>query len=242
MQPQSRTLGFVRPSHRICAFRLIRFTAAESAVRPSTALLHAPVRNSLFSFLKRIVDVVSKPRRVRLFRHEVRLDTAHSASLRGARFGVAGRSGLLAAELQPVIRFLPPAFLLLRCRIMKKLNHAPDLTQRPPRSPRVRLGGYVVLPRILDKGRAEIAGTAGEFKYKNPGDYHWFRFTGITPEALKAEVATGKGDGEMLAWIQENAPNKRSPWEIQQWSAYFSERGPDSDLETLECLPTDEKV
>jgi len=68
MQPQSRTLGFVRPSHRICAFRLIRFTAAESAVRPSTTLLHAPARNSLFSFLKRIVDVVSKPRRVRLFR------------------------------------------------------------------------------------------------------------------------------------------------------------------------------
>jgi hypothetical protein len=120
--------------------------------------------------------------------------------------------------------------------MMKKLNHAPNLTQRPPRSPRVRLGGYVVLPRILDKGRAEIAGTAGEFKYNNPGDYHWFRFTGITPEALKSELASGKGDAEMLAWIQENAPNKRSPWEIQQWSAYFSERGPDSDVETLEMF------
>jgi hypothetical protein len=76
-------------------------------------------------------------------------------------------------------------------------DRAPNLTQRPPRSPRVRLGGYVVLPRILDKGRAEIAGTAGEFKYNNPADYHWFRFTGITPEALKAELATDKGDGEM---------------------------------------------
>ncbi|HEY9249021.1 MAG TPA: DUF5069 domain-containing protein [Rariglobus sp.] len=29
-----------------------------------------------------------------------------------------------------------------------------DLTQRPPRSHCVRLGGYVMLPRILDKGRA----------------------------------------------------------------------------------------
>jgi Domain of unknown function (DUF5069) len=118
----------------------------------------------------------------------------------------------------------------------QKLDHAPDLTKRPPRSPRVRLGGYVVLARIFDKGRAELAGTAGEFKYNNPGDYHWFRFTGITPEALKAELATGKGDGEMLAWIQENAPNKHSPWEIQQWSAYFSERGPDSDVETLDMF------
>jgi len=44
------------------------------------------------------------------------------------------------------------------------LTHAPNLAQRPPRSPRVRLGGYVVLPRILDKGRADLAGTAGEFK------------------------------------------------------------------------------
>ena len=31
-----------------------------------------------------------------------------------------------------------------------------DLTQRAPRSPRVRLGGYVILPRMLDKGRATI--------------------------------------------------------------------------------------
>ena len=63
---------------------------------------------------------------------------------------------------------------------------APNLTQRPPRSPRVRLGGYVMLARVLDKGRAEHAGTAGEYKYNNPMDHHWFRFTGITAEALKA--------------------------------------------------------
>ena len=111
---------------------------------------------------------------------------------------------------------------------------APNLTQRPPRSPRVRLGGYVILARILDKGRAELAGTAGEYKYNNPMDRHWFRFTGITPEDLKAELATGKGDGEILAWINEHAPHKREAWEIQQWSAYHNERGPDGDVETLE--------
>jgi len=118
--------------------------------------------------------------------------------------------------------------------MIESLTQAPNLNQRPPRSPRVRLGGYVVLPRILDKGRAELAGSAGEFKYNNPADYHWFRFTGITPEALKAELATGKGDGEILAWIQQNAPYRRTPWEIEQWSAYFSTRGPDGDVETLE--------
>jgi hypothetical protein len=114
------------------------------------------------------------------------------------------------------------------------LYHAPNLTQRPPRSPRVRLGGYVLLARILDKGRAELAGTAGEYKYDNPIDRHWFRFTGINADELKAELATGKGDGSMLTWIQENAPHKREPWEIRHWSTYHNERGPDGDLETLE--------
>ena len=110
----------------------------------------------------------------------------------------------------------------------------PDLTKQPPRSPRVRLGGYVILARILDKGRAELAGTAGEYKYNSPMDRHWFRFTGITPEALKAELAKGSGDGEIPAWVQENAPHKRAAWEIQHGSAFHSERGPDGDVETLE--------
>lgn len=112
--------------------------------------------------------------------------------------------------------------------------NAPNLTQRPPRSPRVRLGGYVILARILDKGRADLAGTTGEYRYANPIDQHWFRFTGIEPEALKAQLAEGKGDGEVLTWIAENAPLKRQPWEIQHWSAWQNERGPDGDVETLE--------
>ena len=113
-------------------------------------------------------------------------------------------------------------------------NPAPNLAQRPPRSPRVRLGGYVLLARILDKGRAELAGTAGEYKYNNPMDHHWFRFTGITADALKSELAASKGDGEILNWVGENMQPRRMPWEIQQWSAWLSERGPDGDVETLE--------
>ena len=33
---------------------------------------------------------------------------------------------------------------------------APDLTQRPPRSPRQRLGGYALLPRMLDKAAPRL--------------------------------------------------------------------------------------
>jgi len=110
---------------------------------------------------------------------------------------------------------------------------APDLTQRPPRSMRVRLGGYVILPRMLDKCRATLVGKNGEYRYDCPLDKNFFAFAGIDAETLKAEVAKGLGDTEVLAWIQANATLKRTPWEIRQWSAYHDHRGPDSDAETL---------
>src|SRR3954468_18278269 len=80
------------------------------------------------------------------------------------------------------------------------LNNAPDLTKQPPRSARVRLGGYVILPRMLDKGRATINGKEGEFHYNCPLDQHFVEFTGINPEALKEQLAAGKSDSEILSW------------------------------------------
>ncbi|MFN2475194.1 MAG: DUF5069 domain-containing protein [Chthoniobacterales bacterium] len=108
-----------------------------------------------------------------------------------------------------------------------------DLTKRPPRSPRSRLGGYALLPRMLDKGRAEIAGTSGEFHYDCPLDQHIINFLGIDPAALREQLAAGKGDGEILEWINANAKHKRTAWEIEQWSDFQQRRGPDSDAETL---------
>jgi hypothetical protein len=106
------------------------------------------------------------------------------------------------------------------------LKNAPDLTQRPPRSPRIRLGGFAILPRMLDKGRALIAGKVGEYHYACPTDQHFLEFAGINPEALKKQLGAGKGDGEILAWIQKNSKNKRSAAEIHFWSAYMEQRPP----------------
>lgn len=111
---------------------------------------------------------------------------------------------------------------------------APDLTQRPPRSPRCRLGGYAILPRMIDKGRAEIVGKSGEFNYNCPLDQHVVNFIGFDPAGLRAELAAGKGDGEILEWIQTHAKHQRTPWEIEQWSEFQQRRGPDSDAETLQ--------
>jgi hypothetical protein len=102
----------------------------------------------------------------------------------------------------------------------------PDLSQHPPRSPHVRLGGYVVLPRLLDKCRAQIAGKQGEYKYGCPLDQRWLRFTGITADALKTEVATGKSDGELIEWISKAAKPYRTSPEIEQWSDWQTRRCP----------------
>ena len=109
--------------------------------------------------------------------------------------------------------------------------HAPDLTQRPPRSPRVRLGGYVILPRMLDKGRATLAGKNGEFHFDCPLDQQFLGFAGIKAAALKKQLAAGKSDGEILAWITAHSTAKLAVWQIAAWSAWQEQRSP-SDLES----------
>ena len=111
--------------------------------------------------------------------------------------------------------------------------NAPDLTQHPPRSPRVHLGGYAALPRMLDKGRATLAGKNGEYHYACPLDQRILSFAGIDPDQLKAQLALGKGDGDILEWITANSTTKPKEWEIAQWSTYMATRAP-GDVETKE--------
>src|SRR5712672_276309 len=108
-----------------------------------------------------------------------------------------------------------------------------DLTQRPPRSFRVRLGNYVILARMHDKGRATLVKKNGEYNYNSGTDQHLVKFLGCDPEALLKELAAGKGDGEILAWVQSHSKIQHAPWEIEAGSAYMERRGPDSDGETL---------
>jgi hypothetical protein len=108
-------------------------------------------------------------------------------------------------------------------------NTATDLTQHAPRSPRSRLGGYALIPRMLDKGRASIANKNGEYHYNCPLDQRILEFLGLDPEALKTELESGKGDGEIFAWIEANQKNKHTPEEIAKWTTEQDNRKPDSD-------------
>jgi len=113
------------------------------------------------------------------------------------------------------------------------MNSAPNLTQRPPRSPRIRLGGYTILPRILDKARASLAGTLGDYKFNNPLDNVLFGFAGVTADAFLAKVKTGAGDFEILQWF--NAQARKAPHEVAAWSAW-TETFAEHDVETREWL------
>ena len=106
-----------------------------------------------------------------------------------------------------------------------------DLTKRPPRSARVRLGGYVILARCLDKCRAILAGTQGEYVYACPLDMLFLDFVGISPGALKKQIASGKSDWEILRWINANAKHKHSRAEIAAWSAWQEQIVP-SDIDS----------
>ena len=103
---------------------------------------------------------------------------------------------------------------------------APDLSKHPPRSPRTRLGGFCHLPRMIDKARAVVAGTNGDYHYNCPFDQRFFAFTGLDHEKFLAEVKAGKTDSELLAYVVAQMNPVRQPSEIAAWSAWFEQLPP----------------
>ena len=94
---------------------------------------------------------------------------------------------------------------------------AKDLSKEFPRSPRETLAGYVLAARCLDKCRAELNNTQGEFHYDCPLDKRFLSFAEIDAGKLKEFVATGANDTEVAEWITANA-KKRPRVEIVQWN------------------------
>ena len=100
----------------------------------------------------------------------------------------------------------------------KLLVLAKDLTKEPPRSPREVLGGYVILARCLDKGRADLLGMNGEYNY-------WYcslcsqleEFTGVDHGVMKEFIATGASDEEVAEWFQKQSKIK-DPMEVIRWN------------------------
>jgi hypothetical protein len=94
---------------------------------------------------------------------------------------------------------------------------AKDLNTDFPRSPRETVGGYVIAGRTLDKCRALVNDSIGEYHYDCPLDNMFFDFAEITAEAFKTYIATGASDDEVGQWIQSNA-KQHEPIDIIKWN------------------------
>jgi hypothetical protein len=96
-------------------------------------------------------------------------------------------------------------------------NTAKNLIQEPPRSPRIRLGGYLLAARMIDKGRAHLNGTLGEYHFNCSLDNILFKFKGITGEEVQMLLASGASDEHVVEWIHYNG-TPRTDEEVTCWS------------------------
>jgi hypothetical protein len=84
---------------------------------------------------------------------------------------------------------------------------------------------------MLDKGRATIAGKNGDYQFNCPMDRRLFDFTGISPNALMNQLATGKADELVLNWIRKSSPRPKTVSDVEVWSELEARRAP-MDIES----------
>jgi hypothetical protein len=79
------------------------------------------------------------------------------------------------------------------------------------------MGGYPILCRTIDKGRAALNGTLDQYEYNCGLDQMLFGFKGLDHEEVKKFLATGASDEEVLDWVNSHGTPKTSA-EIEEFS------------------------
>ncbi|RYD33080.1 MAG: DUF5069 domain-containing protein, partial [Verrucomicrobiaceae bacterium] len=97
------------------------------------------------------------------------------------------------------------------------MSNAKDLSNTAPASPRIRTGGYAILARMADKGRADIAGTLGEFHFDCPLHNMLFGFKGVKGADVRKELESGATNDEIAAWLDAHGTPKTEE-EKKTWS------------------------
>jgi hypothetical protein len=100
---------------------------------------------------------------------------------------------------------------------MKKKVTGKDLTKEAPRSPRIRVGGYAILGRTIDKCRALVAGHIGEYHFDCPLDNMLFGFKGVKGDDFRAQIEQGASDQQIVEWLNQSG-EKKAPAEIRRWA------------------------
>jgi hypothetical protein len=90
---------------------------------------------------------------------------------------------------------------------------------------RFRLEGYVHLARMIDKCRAVLAGTEGEYIYPCPMDFRLMEFAGITAEQFTVTVKANPTDEGVAQWFRK-AAKTHTQAELDEWNEMMLRRGP----------------
>jgi hypothetical protein len=100
-----------------------------------------------------------------------------------------------------------------------------DLRKDFPRSMRMKMAGYVHLARMIDKCRAALAGTEGEYIYPCPMDDRLMEFAEITADRFTTAVKANPSDDAMATWFTQ-AAKAHPPAELEAWNRMMLNRGP----------------
>ena len=101
-----------------------------------------------------------------------------------------------------------------------------DLTLSFPRSPKIKMSGLVMVPRMIDKVRAYNAKTLGEYIFPCPLDKIILEFLNIDHEEV-IHLAQKLTDEEIVLWINERCLN-RSEKDKEQVNQKILEQKPDT--------------
>ena len=104
----------------------------------------------------------------------------------------------------------------------------------PLRSPREALGGYILLPRLIDKVRLLAQGQLPQAYAANVLNAGLtlggrFFFTESNVEALRRVILSSHADDEVLAWTQEHA-RPTTAVEKHTWAEQIDRYRPDAAL------------
>ena len=92
---------------------------------------------------------------------------------------------------------------------------------------RAKLEGHVHLARMIDKCRAVLAGTEGEYIYPCPMDVRLLDFAGLTDAQFTAAVRSHPTDEGVAAWFRQTA-TRHSTVELEDFNQTLLQRGPSS--------------
>ena len=95
-----------------------------------------------------------------------------------------------------------------------------------PRSGRETAGGVAFLPRTIDKTRAHLAGTAGEYVALRGLSSRVFDLYGVTPEQFVEAVSRSQTDEGVVRWLQEHGTKQPTAVDIERHNEAVLSAGP----------------